>query len=34
MLDFTLSSSGKVNETNFEKLNQRLNNEAQTAASS
>ena len=34
MLDFTLSPGHKVNESNFEKLNQRLNNEAQTAASS
>ncbi|WP_276368637.1 SPFH domain-containing protein [Chryseolinea sp. H1M3-3] len=33
MLDFTLNKQQKVNETNFEKLNQRLNNEAQTAAS-
>jgi regulator of protease activity HflC (stomatin/prohibitin superfamily) len=32
MLDFTLDG-GKTNESNFEKLNQRLNNEAQTAAS-
>lgn len=34
MLDFTLNSGKKLNESNFEKLNQRLNNEAQTAASS
>jgi len=34
MLDFTVVSGGKVNEDNFEKLNQRLNNEAKTAASS
>ena len=34
MLDFTLNSEKKLNESNFEKLNQRLNNEAQTAASS
>src|SRR5687767_1870207 len=34
MLDFTLSGGKKLNESNFEKLNQRLNNEAQTAASS
>lgn len=34
MLDFTLNSNTKINETNFERLNQRLNNEAQTAASS
>lgn len=34
MLDFTLNSEMKLNESNFEKLNQRLNNEAQTAASS
>jgi hypothetical protein len=33
MLDFTLDPRDKVNESNFEKLNQRLNNEAQTAAS-
>jgi hypothetical protein len=33
MLDFTLDQRDKVNESNFEKLNQRLNNEAQTAAS-
>ncbi|HYF68712.1 MAG TPA: SPFH domain-containing protein [Ohtaekwangia sp.] len=33
-LDFTLNSGSRINETNFEKLNQRLNNEAQTAASS
>ncbi len=33
MLDFTLDQRDKVNENNFEKLNQRLNNEAQTAAS-
>jgi regulator of protease activity HflC (stomatin/prohibitin superfamily) len=33
MLDFTLDHRDKVNENNFEKLNQRLNNEAQTAAS-
>jgi hypothetical protein len=33
MLDFTLGQRDKVNEGNFEKLNQRLNNEAQTAAS-
>jgi hypothetical protein len=32
MLDFTLDHREKVNENNFEKLNQRLNNEAQTAA--
>jgi regulator of protease activity HflC (stomatin/prohibitin superfamily) len=32
MLDFTLNRQ-KVNDTNFEKLNQRLNNEAQTSAS-
>lgn len=34
MLDFTLSPSQRLNEANFEKLSQRLNNEAQTAASS
>ena len=34
MLDFTLSSDRKVKNENFEKLNQRLNNEAKTAASS
>ena len=34
MLDFTLDEGGIPNVTNFEKLNQRLNNEAQTAASS
>ena len=34
MLDFTLNSRNSINDTNFEKLNQRLNNEAQTAASS
>jgi regulator of protease activity HflC (stomatin/prohibitin superfamily) len=34
MLDFTLVSGRKVNDENFEKLNQRLNNEAKTAASS
>lgn len=34
MLDFTLSPRYNVNDANFEKLNQRLNNEAQTAASS
>lgn len=34
MLDFTLSMSNKFIATNFEKLDQRLNNEAQTAASS
>lgn len=34
MLDFTLDGGRKLNETNFEKLNQRLNNEAQTATSS
>jgi regulator of protease activity HflC (stomatin/prohibitin superfamily) len=33
MLDFTLNSKQKLNDANFEKLNQRLNNEAQTAAS-
>jgi regulator of protease activity HflC (stomatin/prohibitin superfamily) len=34
MLDFTIDGKQKVNEANFQKLNQRLNNEAQTAASS
>lgn len=34
MLDFTIGRDRKVNEGNFEKLNLRLNNEAQTAASS
>jgi regulator of protease activity HflC (stomatin/prohibitin superfamily) len=34
MLDFTLDHRGKPGENNFEKLDQRLNNEAQTAASS
>lgn len=34
MLDFTLMEGGVLNTSNFEKLNQRLNNEAQTAASS
>jgi hypothetical protein len=34
MLDFTLSTDKKLNDGNFEKLNQRLNNEAQTAVSS
>ena len=34
MLDFTLSANQRLNEANFEKLSQRLNNEAQTAASS
>jgi regulator of protease activity HflC (stomatin/prohibitin superfamily) len=34
MLDFTLMEGGVLNTGNFEKLNQRLNNEAQTAASS
>lgn len=34
MLDFTLSGGNKVSASNFEKLSQRLNNEAQTAASS
>lgn len=34
MLDFTLGAGNKVDAANFEKLNQRLNNEAQTAASS
>jgi regulator of protease activity HflC (stomatin/prohibitin superfamily) len=33
MLDFTIDSKQKVSEANFEKLNQRLNNEAQTAVS-
>ena len=33
MLDFTVNTKQKINDTNFEKLNQRLNNEAQTAAS-
>lgn len=33
MLDFTLDRHDKMNENNFEKLDQRLNNEAQTAAS-
>ena len=33
MLDFTLDDGRKLNEANFEKLNQRLNNEAQTATS-
>ena len=33
MLDFTITASRKVNEENFENLNQRLNNEAQTAVS-
>ena len=33
MLDFTLDAGQKLNDQNFEKLNQRLNNEAQTAAS-
>lgn len=33
MLDFTLDNNQKVNDNNFEQLNQRLNNEAQTAAS-
>jgi regulator of protease activity HflC (stomatin/prohibitin superfamily) len=33
MLDFTLDQHDKMNENNFEKLDQRLNNEAQTAAS-
>ncbi|AYB30921.1 SPFH domain-containing protein [Chryseolinea soli] len=34
MLDFTLDDGRKLNEANFEKLSQRLNNEAQTATSS
>ena len=34
MLDFTISPNQRLNEANFEKLSQRLNNEAQTAASS
>lgn len=34
MLDFTMNDDNNVNAGNFEKLNQRLNNEAQTAASS
>jgi regulator of protease activity HflC (stomatin/prohibitin superfamily) len=34
MLDFTLGVENVINTSNFEKLNQRLNNEAQTAASS
>jgi regulator of protease activity HflC (stomatin/prohibitin superfamily) len=34
MLDFTMDYQRRINESNFEKLNQRLNNEAQTAASS
>lgn len=34
MLDFTLNPGKKYGENNFEKLSQRLNNEAQTAASS
>jgi regulator of protease activity HflC (stomatin/prohibitin superfamily) len=33
MLDFTLDSKHNTDDNNFEKLNQRLNNEAQTAAS-
>lgn len=33
LLDFTLTNNHKVNENNFEKLNQRLNNEAQTSTS-
>ena len=33
MLDFTLDNRHKANDNNFEKLDQRLNNEAQTAAS-
>jgi regulator of protease activity HflC (stomatin/prohibitin superfamily) len=33
MLDFTLDSKQSAADNNFEKLNQRLNNEAQTAAS-
>ena len=33
MLDFTLNERAEIDEGNFEKLNQRLNNEAQTAAS-
>lgn len=33
-LDFTLDSDQKYKEENFEKLNQRLNNEAQTSTSS
>lgn len=34
MLDFTLEKGKKIDAANFEKLNQRLNNEAKTAASS
>lgn len=34
MFDFTIMTGGRINEGNFEKLNQRLNNEVQTAASS
>jgi regulator of protease activity HflC (stomatin/prohibitin superfamily) len=34
LFDFTLNNSSKINFDNFEKLNQRLNNEAQTSASS
>lgn len=34
LLDFTLANDRKVDEGNFEKLNQRLNNEAQTSTSS
>lgn len=33
MLNFTLDRSQKISEENFEKLNQRLNNEAQTSTS-
>jgi len=33
LLDFTLTDNHKVNESNFEKLNLRLNNEAQTSTS-
>lgn len=34
MLDFTLAKGNKIDTANFEKLNQRLSNEAQTAVSS
>lgn len=33
MLDFTLDESKRINKENFDKLNQRLNNEAQTSTS-